>query len=98
MWENLKQGASGIDYITLFDASEFHTKIAGEVKNFSVTDFGEDPSDWQYCGRNIEFAVAAAKQAISDSGYRDENVPAERVGVYLGAGEGAAKISSTSSI
>lgn len=88
-WENLKAGKSGVDYITLFDASEFPTKIAGEVKNFSIEDFGEKQEDWMYCGRNIEFAIAACKQAIADSGVRDNgSYDPDRTGIYLGAGEG----------
>lgn len=88
-WENLKAGKSGVDYITLFDASEFPTKIAGEVKDFSIEKFGEPEQKWQYCGRNIEFAIAACKQAVADSGIRDNgSYDSDRTGIYLGAGEG----------
>lgn len=89
MWHNMKNGQSGIDRITVFDASEFPTKIAGEVKGFALATFGEVEKDWQYCGRNIHFAVAAAKQAVADSGIRDNGrYNSDRTGVYLGAGEG----------
>ena len=89
VWSGMKAGKSGIDWITLFDASEFPTKIAGEVKDFRISEFGEDESEWQFAGRNVLFAVAAAKQAVKDSGAWDSKLYApERTGVYLGAGEG----------
>src|SRR5262249_29769689 len=69
-WRALREGKSGVDYISLFDASEFPTRIAGEVKNFSIANFGEQESDWQYTGRNIRFSVAAAKTAMLDSGLK----------------------------
>ena len=88
-WSALKQSRSGVDYISLFDASEFPTRIAGEVKNFSIAKFGESESDWQYAGRNIRFSVAAAKTAVEDAGlWKDKSLNRERIGVYLGAGEG----------
>lgn len=87
-WKALQEGKSGVGRITLFDASEFPTRIAGEVKEFDLADFGENAADWTESGRNIHFAVAAAKQAVRDSGIRDSNYDPERTGVYLGAGEG----------
>src|SRR5690349_17813432 len=88
-WRALQESKSGVDYITLFDASEFPTRIAGEVKNFSIEAFGEKEADWQYTGRNIRFAVAAAKAAMQDAGIKSgRDVAPERFGVYLGAGEG----------
>src|SRR3954471_14829129 len=84
-WRALQESKSGVDYISLFDASEFPTRIAGEVKNFSLAEFGEKESDWQYTGRNVRFAVGAAKTAMKDAGLRSgENVDPERFGVYLG--------------
>lgn len=87
-WTNLKAGKSGVGPITLFDASTFPTKIAAEVKDFDLADYGEDAARWQYCGRHTLFAVAAAKSAIADSGIKDSGYDAERTGIYLGAGEG----------
>ncbi|MGL4461661.1 MAG: beta-ketoacyl-[acyl-carrier-protein] synthase family protein, partial [Planctomycetia bacterium] len=88
VWENMKQGKSGVGRISLFDASGFPTQIAGEVRNFSLEAFGEEPKKWEFVGRNIEFAVCAAKQAVADSGLDYQNHDPDRVGVYLGAGEG----------
>ncbi|MBY0588878.1 beta-ketoacyl-ACP synthase II [bacterium] len=88
-WDALKRGQSGIDYITLFEASEFPTKIAGEVKGLSLKSVEDLPGDWKDCGRNIIFAVHAGRQAIKDSGLLDSpGYDPKRCGVYLGAGEG----------
>jgi 3-oxoacyl-[acyl-carrier-protein] synthase II len=88
-WKSLCEGKSGVDYITIFDASRFPTKIAGEVKNFSMSAFGEDEAKWQFTGRNVRFAVAAAKEAFKHSGVAAAaNFDPDRAGIYLGAGEG----------
>lgn len=87
-WKSLSAGKSGVGPITLFDASSFPTKIAAEVKNFDIADYGERYSDYQYCGRHTLFAVAAAKQAVADSGIQDSGYDPDRTGIYLGAGEG----------
>ncbi|HVJ79581.1 MAG TPA: beta-ketoacyl-ACP synthase II [Planctomycetia bacterium] len=87
-WEAMKEGRSGVDFISLFDAAEFPTKIAGEVRNYSVAQIGEDEAKWKYSGRNIKFALAAAKEAVKDSGVWERGYEPDRTGVYLGAGEG----------
>lgn len=89
VWTAMKQGQSGVAGITLFDASEFPTKIAGEVKNFDLSKFGLRPEDWTEAGRNIWFALAAAEQAVNDSGIRQNGgYDPDRLGIYLGVGEG----------
>lgn len=87
-WDSLKQGKSGIDFITHFDASGFPTKFASEVKNYQLGDYIENPERFQHAGRNIRFAIGAAVQAMKDSGLNDEKFDPTRFGVYLGAGEG----------
>jgi 3-oxoacyl-[acyl-carrier-protein] synthase II len=88
MWESLKAGRSGIGQITYFDASNFPTKFAAQVKNFEFSKYVDDPERFAYSGRNIRFAIAAAKQAIDDSGVLSPRLDPGRFGVYLGAGEG----------
>jgi 3-oxoacyl-[acyl-carrier-protein] synthase II len=87
LWANLKEGRSGVDYTTLFDASNFPTRISAEVRNWSLADVGEDPAPWEKRGRHTRFAVGAAKQAMGESGVAG-TVDPDRFGVYLGAGEG----------
>jgi 3-oxoacyl-[acyl-carrier-protein] synthase II len=87
LWANLKDGKSGVDYTTLFDASNFPTRISAEVRNWSLADVGEDPTVWEKRGRHTRFAIGAAKQAMVDSGV-DGTVDPDKFGVYLGAGEG----------
>ena len=68
MWAALKEGKSGVGYTTIFDASNFPTKISAEVKNWDITEAGEDPEMWKYRGRHTKFACGAAKQAVAQSG------------------------------
>jgi 3-oxoacyl-[acyl-carrier-protein] synthase II len=88
VWEGLKQGASGVGYTSVFDASRFPTKISAEVRNWDVSDVGEDPQAWELRGRHTKFAAGAAKKAVRDSGILDARVEPSRFGVYLGSGEG----------
>src|SRR4029079_17865927 len=87
LWSNLKEGKSGVDYTTLFDASNFPTRISAEVKNWSLAEVGEDPAVWEKRGRHTKFAIGAARQAVNDSGVLG-TVDPDKFGVYLGAGEG----------
>jgi len=87
-WPALLRGESGLDYITLFDASEYPTKVAGEVRGFDVCRFVDDPARFEYAGRNTRFAVAASKMAWEDGGLNGAELDPFRVGVYLGSGEG----------
>lgn len=87
VWERLKRGESGVDYTTIFDASNFPTKISAEVRNWDVSDVGENPKDWEMRGRHTRFAAGAAKKAVKDSGING-NLDPTRFGVYLGSGEG----------
>ena len=88
VWERLKRGESGVGYTTIFDASNFPTKISAEIRGWDITDIGEDPDRWKYRGRHSRFAAGAGKKAVADSGIDDSNVDPTRFGVYLGSGEG----------
>jgi 3-oxoacyl-[acyl-carrier-protein] synthase II len=88
VWQSLLRGDSGIGYTTLFDASSFPTKIAAEVRDWDVSDVGEDPKHWKYQGRHTLFAVGAAKKAFRDAGLEQTEIDPIRFGVYLGSGEG----------
>jgi len=88
VWQRVLRGESGVGYITLFDASRFPTKIAAEVRNWDVSEVGEDLQRWEYQGRHTLFAVGAAKKAVADSGLDLDKLDPARFGVYLGSGEG----------
>ena len=86
MWTALKNGESGIDYITKFDTEGLKVKIAGEVKNFDPTLYIEK-KELRKTELFTQYAVAAATQAVKDSGI-ENNIEPERLGVYVGAGIG----------
>ena len=88
MWKRLLAGESGVGYTTLFDASNFPTKISAEVRDWDVSDVGEDPEDWKFQGRHTHFAVGAGHKAVADSGIQDSAVDPTRFGIYTGSGEG----------
>ena len=86
-WEALTNGRSGIGSITRFDPSDIPVKIAGEVKNFNPEDFFEK-KEVKKMDLFIQYAMAAAHFAMSDSGLVIDESNAERVGVLVGAGLG----------
>ena len=88
VWQRLLRGESGVGMITLFDASSFPTKFAAEVKNWDISDIGENPDDWTDRDRNTHFAAGAGVKAFRDSGLTPKDYVPQRFGVYTGAGEG----------
>ena len=88
VWSALKEGKSGVGYTTIFDASKFPTKISAEIKNWDVSQAGEDPEKWKFRGRHTCFAAGAARQAFDSSGVGDSIKDRRRFGVYMGSGEG----------
>lgn len=89
VWSGLKESQSGVANTTIFDASRFPTKISAEVKDWDITDCGEDAELWKFRGRHSRFAAGAARQAIDSSGVLDSGIDPVRLGVYLGSGEGS---------
>jgi 3-oxoacyl-[acyl-carrier-protein] synthase II len=88
MWSALCESRSGIGPITHFDASNFPTRFAAEVKGFDLGRYVDDPARYEDAGRNRHSAIGAARQAMDDSGVLDGGLDPSRLGVYLGAGEG----------
>jgi len=87
VWEKICEGVSAVGPITKFDASEFETKIAAEVRDFDPKQF-IDPKEARKMDAFIQYAVAAAKIALDDSGLDLEREDLERIGVCVGAGLG----------
>ncbi|MFP5502103.1 MAG: beta-ketoacyl-ACP synthase II [Candidatus Sericytochromatia bacterium] len=88
-WEGLKAGRSGIGCITQFDATNFSTRIAGEVKDFDVHAYVPDRKEARRLARFSQFAIAASKQAVADAKLDMEHLDTEEIGVYIGSGMSA---------
>lgn len=86
-WNNLIAGKSGIGLITQFDTTDFNCKIAGEVKGFDFSQYG-DRKEGKRMDRVTQFAVACAKMALEDSKLDLEKEDADRIGVCVGTGIG----------
>ena len=86
-WNNLRNGVSGSDFITLFDASKFKTRFACEIKGFDATNF-LDRKEARKLDRFTQTAVVASDQAVMDAGISGENVNVDRVGVVFASGIG----------
>ncbi len=90
-WSNLLAGKSGIADITRFDASNFACKFAGEVKGFNIEDY-IPAKEARHMDTFIHFGLAAAIQAVKDSGLQTGDAlsaeQAERIGCVLGSGIG----------
>ena len=86
-WEGLIAGKSGIDYITLFDAEPFDTKIAGEVKGFEPADY-MNRKDARHTDRFAQLAVAASLQAVEQAGIKIDSGNQKNIGIIIGSGIG----------
>lgn len=96
VWTKLLSGANGVGAVSRYDAGTFTTNFAAEVKRFELFDFMDDASTAHArAGVSTQFALAAAAQAWVQAGLGDKRgantsgTDPERIGVYLGAGEGS---------
>ncbi|GJM83413.1 MAG: beta-ketoacyl-ACP synthase II [Paenibacillus sp.] len=88
LWDNLVQGKSGVSRVEAFDVSEYPTQIAASVKDFNPEDY-VDRKEARKMDRFVQFATAAAVNAMKDSGLNiAEQADPERVGVMIGSGIG----------
>lgn len=86
-WNAIKEGICGVDKITSFDASEYKCQIAAEVKGFDPKEYFE-AKEARKMDRYTQFALAAAMEALENSGIDMEKEDAWRVGVITGTGVG----------
>lgn len=86
-WANAKAGLCGIDFIKSLDTSDFKVKIAGELKNFDVTDY-LDKMSARRMARYSQLAVIAAREAMKDSGLDMSVENPNRCGVNISSGIG----------
>ncbi len=86
-WDKLLNGISGAGPITRFDASKFKTRFACEVKNFNALDYF-DKKEARKVDTYTHYGMAAAVQAIEESGIAKENINKDEVGVIWGSGIG----------
>ena len=89
-WANLLSGQSGAAPITHFDASNFKTRFACEVKNFNVTDY-IDRKEARKQDPYTQYAVVATAEAMQDSNIDLDNIDLDRAGVIWGSGIGGIK-------
>jgi len=86
-WQALLEGKSGVARITRFDPTDYTTQIAGEVKNFDATQY-IDKKEAKRMDRFTQFAIAAAKMALEDSGLDLKTEDLQRIGTVVGTGIG----------
>ena len=86
-WSAIREGRSGVAPIEGFDTTEYKVHIAGEVKDFDLGDL-VNKREARRMDRFVQFAIAAADQALDQSGLPDCDVDPARVGSYIGTGIG----------
>ncbi|MGH8049581.1 MAG: beta-ketoacyl-ACP synthase II [Arenimonas sp.] len=89
-WDSIKNGRCGIGQITHFDASQFATRIAGEVRDFDAKSF-LPPKDVKKMDTFIHYGLRACLDALDDSGLEITEANAERIGVLVGSGIGGVR-------
>lgn len=95
-WKNLKDGVCGIELIDNFPTDNLPVKIAGKIKNFNAEEYGMDKPFIRKQDLFTQYGMAAAWQAMADSGLHTEgegqNIDPFRLGVYVGSGIGGFEV------
>ena len=87
-WESLKAGKCGIDKIQRFDASGLKVSIDAEVNEFEPKKYYDTVQEIRKSDLFMQYAMAAARQAVEQSGILESELDKERFGVYIGSGIG----------
>ncbi len=87
-WENLKNGVCGVEKIKRFDASRLKVHLDAEVKEFEPKAWYDTAQEIRKSDLYMQYAMAAAKQAVEQSGILNSDLDRERFGVYIGSGIG----------
>jgi len=82
-WANVLKGKSGISDVTLFDTSKFKRHRAGEIKNFTSSDFIPE-SIAKFIGRASQFGIAAAKLALEDANFPLDDIQTKKLAIIIG--------------
>lgn len=88
IWKACLSGCSGVTPITSFDCTDYDTRIAAEIKDWDGTPYFQSRKEAKRVDRFVQFAVAASKMALEDSGLKIDESNQTRVGVYIGSGIG----------
>src|SRR5690606_7135884 len=91
LWDALARGVSGIGPITRFDAADYPTRFAGEVRQFDPTEY-MDRKDARRLDRFVQYAWAATRMALEDAKLDPARVDGERMGVLIGSGIGGIEV------
>ena len=88
-WNSLIEGKSGLNFIQGYDDVDLPVRIVAQVKDFDPMANGLERADVRKMDLYCQYAVAAANQAVADSGLvSGENIEPDRFGVYVGSGIG----------
>ena len=90
MWNSIENKVCGINEITLFDTTNFKTKVDAEIKNFDPLEYF-DPKQAKRFDRSSQLAIIAAREAVKDAGITKENTDYDRVGIFVSSGIGGLK-------
>ncbi|MDQ0153887.1 beta-ketoacyl-ACP synthase II [Robertmurraya andreesenii] len=86
-WKNIKEGVSGVGFLTRLNPDDYPVKVVAEVKDFNVEDF-IDKKDARKMDRFTHYAVAASLMAVKDAALQITEENSHRVGVWIGSGIG----------
>lgn len=90
MWDAIQNKVCGINEITLFDTTNFKTKVDAEVKNYDPLEYF-DAKQAKRLDRSSQMAIIAAREAVKDAGITKENTDYDRVGIFVSSGIGGLK-------